>query len=89
MPAPIHYSHQILKKLASVRKADTDSILGPDVKPQITLRYDDDGTILGVDKLVVSTQHSLALLFRTSVSLSHHLSQTFCQTDGWLVKMIF
>ena len=58
MPAPIHYSHQILKKLALVRKADTDSILGPDAKSQVTLRYDDDGTILGVDKLVVSTQHT-------------------------------
>ena len=58
MPAPIHYSHQILKKLASVRKADTDSILGPDSKSQVTLRYDDGGAILGVDKLVISTQHA-------------------------------
>ena len=58
IPAPIHYSHQILKKLASVRKADTDSILGPDSKSQVTLRYDDDGAILGVDKLVISTQHA-------------------------------
>ncbi len=57
MPAPIHYAHQILKKLAEIRKADADSILGPDAKSQVTLRYDDDGSILGVDKLVVSSQH--------------------------------
>ena len=47
-----------MKKLASVRKANADSILGPDSKSQVTLRYDDDGVILGVDKLVVSTQHA-------------------------------
>jgi S-adenosylmethionine synthetase len=56
MPAPIHYSHQILKRLAQLRKADKNSILGPDAKSQVTLRYDDNA-ILGVDKLVVSTQH--------------------------------
>ena len=43
MPAPIHYSHQILKRLAEIRKADQDSILGPDSKSQITLVYDDEG----------------------------------------------
>ena len=57
MPAPIHYAHRILKQLADLRKSDADSILGPDAKSQVTLRYDDDGSILGVDKLVVSTQH--------------------------------
>lgn len=57
MPAPLHYAHQILKKLAEIRKADADSILGPDAKSQVTLRYDDNGDILGVDKLVVSSQH--------------------------------
>jgi S-adenosylmethionine synthetase len=41
MPAAIHYSHQILKDLATVRKQDADSILGPDSKSQISLVYDD------------------------------------------------
>ena len=57
MPAAIHYSHAILKRLAAVRKADADSILGPDAKSQITLRYSDAGAIEGVDKIVLSTQH--------------------------------
>ncbi len=57
MPAAIHYSHAILKQLAAVRKADAESILGPDAKSQITLRYSDEGTIEGVDKIVLSTQH--------------------------------
>ncbi len=57
MPAPIHYAHQILKALTDLRKSDADTILGPDAKSQVTLRYEDDGRIAGVDKLVVSTQH--------------------------------
>ena len=57
MPAAIHYSHQILKRLAEIRKADADSILGPDSKSQITLAYDDEGRPLGARKSVLSTQH--------------------------------
>ena len=57
MPAAIHYSHQILKRLAEIRKADADSILGPDSKSQITLAYDDDGRPTGARKIVMSTQH--------------------------------
>ncbi|MGC6536758.1 MAG: methionine adenosyltransferase [Candidatus Puniceispirillaceae bacterium] len=59
MPAPIHYSHAILKKLAEFRKSDEDSILRPDAKSQLTLIYDEDGTIKGVDKIVLSTQHAV------------------------------
>lgn len=57
MPAPIHFAHQILKELAAHRKADANTLLGPDAKSQVTLRYKDDGAIDGVDKLVLSTQH--------------------------------
>ncbi len=57
MPAAIHYSHAILKKLALVRKQDSDSILGPDSKSQITLQYSDTGEVTGVDNIVLSTQH--------------------------------
>ncbi|MEC7559082.1 MAG: methionine adenosyltransferase [Pseudomonadota bacterium] len=57
MPAPIHYSHQILKRLAEIRKADQESILGPDSKSQITLLYDDEGRPQRAQKIVLSTQH--------------------------------
>jgi S-adenosylmethionine synthetase len=57
MPAAIHYSHQVLKRLAEIRKADADSILGPDSKSQITLVYDDQGRPTGAHKIVLSTQH--------------------------------
>jgi S-adenosylmethionine synthetase len=57
MPAAIHYSHQILKDLAVLRKTDPDSILGPDSKSQISLVFDDQGRPTGVHKIVLSTQH--------------------------------
>jgi S-adenosylmethionine synthetase len=57
MPAAIHYSHQILKSLAELRKGDPGSILGPDSKSQISLAYDDQGWPISVHKIVLSTQH--------------------------------
>ena len=58
MPAAIHYSHKILQNLAALRKADADSILGPDSKSQITLVYDDQGRPTFAHKVVLSTQHA-------------------------------
>ena len=60
MPAAIHYSHQILKRLAELRKSDANSILGPDSKSQISLIYDDAGWPTGAHKIVLSTQHDEA-----------------------------
>ena len=57
MPAPILYSHAILKRLAEVRKSGKEKTLGPDAKSQLTLRYE-DGKPVEVTQLVLSTQHS-------------------------------
>jgi len=56
MPAPIQYSHAILRKLAEVRKNGTEPKLGPDAKSQLTVRYV-DGKPVGVSSIVLSTQH--------------------------------
>jgi S-adenosylmethionine synthetase len=57
MPAPILYSHAILKRLAEVRKSGAEPTLGPDAKSQLTLRYE-DGRPVAVTQLVLSTQHA-------------------------------
>ncbi|MET4101385.1 S-adenosylmethionine synthetase [Roseovarius sp. MBR-78] len=57
MPAPILYSHAILKRLAEVRKSGKEGTLGPDAKSQVTLRYE-DGVPVEVMQLVLSTQHA-------------------------------
>jgi S-adenosylmethionine synthetase len=56
MPAPIQYSHAILRKLAEVRKDGTEPTLGPDAKSQLSVRYQ-DGIPVGVTSIVLSTQH--------------------------------
>ena len=61
MPAPIHYSHMILKRLAEVRHDGSESWLGPDSKSQVTVRYE-NGVPVKIDSIVVSTQHLDAAL---------------------------
>ncbi|WP_299691743.1 methionine adenosyltransferase [uncultured Tateyamaria sp.] len=56
MPAPIHYAHAMLRRLAEVRKDGTEPALGPDAKSQLSVIYQ-DGKPVGVSSLVLSTQH--------------------------------
>ena len=56
MPAPIQYSHAILRRLAEVRKNGTEPALGPDAKSQLSVVYR-DGKPVGVSSIVLSTQH--------------------------------
>ena len=60
MPAPIHYSHAILKSLAEARHSGAEPGLGPDSKSQVTLKYV-DGKPVGATSVVVSTQHAEGL----------------------------
>lgn len=57
MPAPIHYSHRILKDLADARKSGEVKGLGPDAKSQVTLKYV-DGKPVKAGSIVLSTQHA-------------------------------
>jgi S-adenosylmethionine synthetase len=56
MPAPIQYSHAILRRLAQVRKNGKEPTLGPDAKSQLSVRYE-GGKPVGVSSIVLSTQH--------------------------------
>jgi S-adenosylmethionine synthetase len=58
MPAPLHYSHAILRRLAEVRKDGTEPTLRPDAKSQLSVRYE-HGKPVGVTSIVLSTQHAL------------------------------
>ena len=57
MPAPIHYSHQILYKMAQARKDGSASGLEPDSKSQVTMLYENEKPVK-VTSVVISTQHS-------------------------------
>jgi S-adenosylmethionine synthetase len=56
MPAPITYSHRLVKRQAEVRKNGTLPWLQPDAKSQLTFRYVDNKPV-AVDAVVLSTQH--------------------------------
>ncbi|MBO6882448.1 MAG: methionine adenosyltransferase [Marivita sp.] len=57
MPAPIQFSHAILRRLAEVRKSGQEPLLRPDAKSQISVRYE-NGKPVGVTSIVLSTQHA-------------------------------
>ncbi len=56
MPAPITYSHRLVKKQSEVRKSGKLSWLRPDAKSQVTFVYE-DGKPTGINAVVLSTQH--------------------------------
>ena len=57
MPAPIYYSHKILRLMAEDRKSGKLKNIEPDSKSQITIEYK-DGKPSSVRSVVISTQHS-------------------------------
>jgi S-adenosylmethionine synthetase len=56
MPAPIYYSHKILKLLSDARRSGVEKHLGPDSKSQVTIRYE-NGKPVCATQIVVSHQH--------------------------------
>jgi S-adenosylmethionine synthetase len=58
MPAPISFAHKLTRRLSLVRKDGKLPYLRPDGKSQVTVEYDDFGTPIRVDSVVISAQHS-------------------------------
>lgn len=59
MPAALTYAHQIVQRLAQIRKKNPKLMpyLRPDAKSQVTVQYNDRNEVVRVDTVVVSTQH--------------------------------
>ena len=83
MPAPIHYSHAILRRLAEVRKSGDAAQLGPDAKSQLSVRYE-DGKPVGVTSLVLSTQHVDASMTSADVRALVEPYIREVLPEGWL-----
>lgn len=60
MPMPISLAHRISRRLAAVRKSGELSYLGPDGKTQVSVTYE-DGKPVGIDTILISTQHSATI----------------------------
>ncbi len=59
MPLALDLSHALLLELAAIRKNELELMpyLRPDAKSQVTIEYDDNGSPLRIDTIVISTQH--------------------------------
>ncbi|MBQ6145359.1 MAG: methionine adenosyltransferase, partial [Lactococcus sp.] len=58
MPLAISLSHQLVKKLADLRKSGELAYLRPDAKSQVTVEYDENDVAKRIDTIVISTQHA-------------------------------
>ena len=83
MPAPIQYSHAILRRLAEARKNGSAASLGPDAKSQLSVRYQ-GGKPVGVSSIVLSTQHLDAQMTSEDVRavVEPYIRETL--PDGWI-----
>ena len=70
MPLALDLAHSLLEELAVIRKKEIEKMpyLRPDAKSQVTIEYDDDGTPLRIDTIVISTQHDEFILAGNDVT---------------------
>ncbi len=58
MPMSVELAHVLLQELAEIRREGKKmTYLRPDAKSQVTIAYDDNGKAIGIDTIVISTQH--------------------------------
>ena len=85
MPAPIYYSHKILRLISEARHAGKEAVLGPDSKSQVTVRYE-NGKPVAATQIVVSHQHLVESMTSAQV---RELVEPYVRKalpNGWISK---
>jgi S-adenosylmethionine synthetase len=85
MPAPIYYSHKILRLISEARHSGKEAVLGPDSKSQVTVRYE-NGKAVGATQIVVSHQHLVETMTSNQV---RELVEPYVKKalpNGWIGK---
>ena len=85
MPAPIYYSHKILRLISEARHSGKEAVLGPDSKSQVTVRYE-NGKPVAATQIVVSHQHLVELMTSAQV---RELVEPYVKKAlpaGWITK---
>ncbi len=85
MPAPITYAHRLVRRQAEVRKNGTLPWLRPDAKSQVSFRYD-KGEPVGVDAVVLSTQHNPEIDLNTLQDAVMDEIIKPVLPEGWITK---
>lgn len=84
MPLSLVLSHEILKKLESVRKSKKLDYLGPDAKSQVTVEYK-DGKPMRIDTVVLSTQHTEKILDKSGNQITEKSKKEIADAAIWPV----
>ena len=82
MPLSLVLSHEILKKLESVRKSKKLDYLGPDAKSQVTVEYK-DGRPVRIDTVVLSTQHTEKILDKSGNQITEKSKKEIADAAIW------
>jgi len=85
MPAPLYYSHKILRLISQARHSGKEKTLGPDAKSQVTVRYE-NGKPVEATQIVVSHQHLVESLTSAEVAA---LVRPYVETalpEGWITE---
>ncbi len=85
MPAPLYYSHKILRLISEARHTGKEAVLGPDSKSQVTVRYE-NGKPVGATQIVVSHQHLVESMTSAQV---RELVEPYVRKalpSGWISK---
>jgi len=78
MPMPIYLAHRLVEQLAKVRKDGTVPWLRPDGKSQVTVVYEGNRPV-GIDKVVLSAQHTEEVVDGATGELSERARQTLIE----------
>ncbi len=84
MPLSLVLSHDILKNLEKIRRNKTLPYLGPDAKSQVTIEYQ-NGIPVRVDTVVVSTQHTEAILDKSGKKITEKSKKQIADAAIWPV----
>ena len=86
MPAPITYAHRLVERQAELMKNGELPWLRPDAKSQVSFHYE-DGVPVGVDTVVLSTQHSPDIkLAHLQDAIMDSIIKPILEPTGWLNK---
>ncbi len=83
MPAPLAYSHKILRLISEARHAGKEKNLGPDAKSQVTVRYE-NGKPVGVTQIVVSHQHLIEDMTSAQIRAAVEPYVRQALPEGWI-----